>query len=520
MPASFRQPPRVFYFLMWLLVLLVAVGVFLAARRTLVELAGRCFFRYAAEYLSPQYRDLLVRELAEQVSGIYDAIPEPDVGRILQKNVSKRHGGVEVACNNAGLRDRRRYGPKSPGVFRVVVLGDSYVFGSGGREEDRLGNQLEEQLALQADPAGGRRVEVYSLGVPSWSTLNEVRYLSARLSAYDPDLIVVFMVGNDFGSSLGVTGYGSITRAFSPEYRADGSGVFSVYASQAFGVMESNCLDYDLGPECRGRWRKAFAALKRLENLQSGRGKRMLLVVLKNREFLPLVFFHHRRQGLHSPLLVSDYLMEPKAVLPADPHPSRFGHRLLAAHILHFLAERDWLEVDESRLAPLHPALELTAAHPVEWKKIAAHRRRLAREHLPESIDFRRLRGRDLKAVLGGLIPAAPPPRALDSPPYGTLKTGVLLLPRPGASRVVVELEVPPLPELYPFRLDVHLQGRPAAVLELPNVVEAGKQVLRADIPDLEGEPALEVVLRTSSYWAGIADPRMKSYRLLEIRQE
>ena len=36
------------------------------------------------------------------------------------------------------------------------------------------------------------------------------------------------------------------------------------------------------------------------------------------------------------------------------------------------------------------------------------------------------------------------------------------------------------------------------------------------------GEPisALEVVLRTDSYWTEIHDPVMKSYRLVSVRQE
>ena len=485
------------------------------------EGSGRVFFQYATKYLPRSLQRAVLNQLAAEVRGIYDAVPEPDVGRILQRNIIKMHGRTEIVSNNAGMRDRRTYFSKPNNIYRIVCLGDSYVFGEGGKEEDRLGNQLEEILERIGSTGEGKPIEVYSLGISSWSTINEATYLTSRLSDYDPDLIVIFMVSNDLGSTLGVTGYGSATNIFSPEYRKDGSGIFPIYAPQKFGVLKSNFLSYDLGPECRMRWKKAFKALKRLEKLQFARNKEMLLLVLKNPYFIPLVIYHHNQWQLQTPLLITDYLMEKEAILPHNPHPSRRGHEIIANHVLHFLARSGWLEVKEDELLPLHPNLNLQIKHPIKKEEIIALRKKLAERFLPDGIDFQRLVIDDLEAILGGIIPAKFPPHALESPPFGTVKSGILLKRKPDASRVIIEIETPPFPELYPFRLDMYLQGDLKATLSLSTTAEAGKHTLSGEIPPLDDEePEVEILLRVNSYWSEINDARMKSYRLLSIRQE
>jgi hypothetical protein len=170
---------------------------------------------------------------------------------------------------------------------------------------------------------------------------------------------------------------------------------------------------------------------------------------------------------------------------------------------------------------PLHPDLNLQIKHPIKKEEIIGLRKKLAERFLPEGIDFQRLQEDDLEAILGGVIPAEFPPHALESPPFGTVKSGILLKKKPNTSRVIIEIEIPPFPELYPFRLDMYLQGCLESTLSLSATADAGRHTLSGEIPPLNNEePAIEVVLRASSYWSGIDDARMKSYRLLSIRQE
>ncbi len=44
---------------------------------------------------------------------------------------------------------------------------------------------------------------------------------------------------------------------------------------------------------------------------------------------------------------------------------------------------------------------------------------------------------------------------------------------------------------------------------------------MSAELPAApDTDSALEIVLRTDSYWTEISDPTMKSYRLLSVRQQ
>jgi lysophospholipase L1-like esterase len=76
---------------------------------------------------------------------------------------------------------------KPPGVRRVVVVGDSYVFGVGVEENDSLPVALRDEL-FRRDPA--RPIEVLDLGVPGDNLASHLDVISAaaRLS---PDLVVL-----------------------------------------------------------------------------------------------------------------------------------------------------------------------------------------------------------------------------------------------------------------------------------------------------------------------------------------
>ena len=71
-----------------------------------------------------------------------------------------------VRINALGLRGPE-VAPKRPGVFRVLVFGDSYAFGVGVDEENVLTSELERLLS--EDALSGVEVEVLNLGVAGYS---------------------------------------------------------------------------------------------------------------------------------------------------------------------------------------------------------------------------------------------------------------------------------------------------------------------------------------------------------------
>jgi lysophospholipase L1-like esterase len=101
--------------------------------------------------------------------------------------------GVAVAISSQGLRDREYAVEKPAGTTRILVLGDSVVFGWGVRVEETFAKQLERLLRED-----GWRVEVLNTGVPSYDPTDEALYLRTAGLRYQPDVILVTVTTDDF----------------------------------------------------------------------------------------------------------------------------------------------------------------------------------------------------------------------------------------------------------------------------------------------------------------------------------
>jgi lysophospholipase L1-like esterase len=122
---------------------------------------------------------------------------DPDTGwaKVPGKSITRRVGGerIHFAINENGLRDDPGVGPgKAPGVFRVVMLGDSFVLGYTVERKDLFVDQLEGWWTSE-----GRKVEVVNAGTEGWSTDQEVMWFLKNGKAYQPDLVLLFPYEND-----------------------------------------------------------------------------------------------------------------------------------------------------------------------------------------------------------------------------------------------------------------------------------------------------------------------------------
>lgn len=102
----------------------------------------------------------------------------------------------DFILNSRGLKTSEYADEKARGTYRVVVLGDSFTFASGGVPYDDLWHvQLERLL----EERRGAPVEVLSLGVRSVGPDFYRRMWELEGSRLGADLVVVgFFVGNDF----------------------------------------------------------------------------------------------------------------------------------------------------------------------------------------------------------------------------------------------------------------------------------------------------------------------------------
>ncbi len=484
------------------------------------DLLGPEMIEYSMQQMSEEVRSALYDRMAARVDGSLDVLPEPDVGRIHKRRHRFTHRGVDVATNNVGFRSRKPFVGKGKERYRIVCLGDSMVFGSGGPEEDRFCDQIEQFYASAGVTVGGKEIETYALGVGSWSMVNEAAYINSRITDYDPDLVIVLTVDNDITDSMGVTGAGVASRKFSPEYRDRGTAVFLMYPP-GYGRGGATALRTDLAPEARRRWSKGMTLLKRLEELQQQRGKHTLFSVLDRDPYFTAVYTdYYRRFGFRSPMLATKYRWPGEdTALPHDPHPNRLGHAIMARHFINAVAFAGIIPVAAEKLPELHAGLSVEGSPPGGSAELTELRSRYVDQFLKTELAFDNLDSNVLMSYLGGFFPEARK-RTRGRYPFSSVKSGFLLR-RPAVDRSRFELEiiVPRFPELYPFELDVRLQDHLVTTFRLERPDQGGRHTIVADLPPLEAsELAVEVMLETASYWTSIDDERMKSYYLVSAR--
>jgi len=123
-------------------------------------------------------------------------VANPDLSFAHAPNRSAFLMGVPVSINSEGLRDREFSLEKPPGVYRVMMLGDSTTLGWGVRQEDTAAKLLERKLN-EALPPGFNHVEVINTGVGNYDTVQEVTYYETIGWKYHPDLVVLVFFIND-----------------------------------------------------------------------------------------------------------------------------------------------------------------------------------------------------------------------------------------------------------------------------------------------------------------------------------
>jgi hypothetical protein len=98
---------------------------------------------------------------------------------------------IECRYNHLRFREREP-GPRSPAIFRLAVVGDSFTEGQGVREADTLPRRLEAVL----NASGRGQWEVVNCGRRA-ANFPELTAIFSACLAYDPDVVVYGMVLND-----------------------------------------------------------------------------------------------------------------------------------------------------------------------------------------------------------------------------------------------------------------------------------------------------------------------------------
>lgn len=236
----------------------------------------------------------VVRQLADEAYGIHDSHIDAEVGRILFAGVDRTSTrGEDVRANLFGMREKAYAMPKPAGLVRVVLLGDSLVYGLNVQQDQRLGSHLERRLREAFGEEAAVDVEVLSLGIASWNIWNECAFLRRQVGLLRPDLVVHVLTDNDLDDALGVRGFGAMA-TFSPSRRARGDSRVSRSrlvpgAGKAFTTPLLSGLDHE------SRTRRAEAA-QAVADLAAG-------LAAIDAEYIPLLYAQEDAALLRDALL-------------------------------------------------------------------------------------------------------------------------------------------------------------------------------------------------------------------------
>jgi lysophospholipase L1-like esterase len=100
------------------------------------------------------------------------------------------------SINGSGLRGPEVKARQSIQT-RIIVLGDSLVFGHGVGDGEAWPAQLEARFAL-----AGRDVEVLNAGVPGYGTDQSYQLFALRLRSLEPDLVIFCLYLNDVDDNI------------------------------------------------------------------------------------------------------------------------------------------------------------------------------------------------------------------------------------------------------------------------------------------------------------------------------
>lgn len=118
---------------------------------------------------------------------------------------------VWTEINSKGLRDVEHDYKKPPGVFRILILGDSFAEALQVPLEDSFPRQIEALLNQKAER--NIRFEVINTGVSGFGTDNELLFFRHEGYKYEPDLVLLAFMTNDVRNN---------------DYRLEGSGAWGM----------------------------------------------------------------------------------------------------------------------------------------------------------------------------------------------------------------------------------------------------------------------------------------------------
>ena len=119
---------------------------------------------------------------------------DPAIVYELRPRLDVTFAGARTTTNDAGYRGEALASENPAARYRIVGIGDSYMFGQGVADEQTY---LARLPALLGAARPDTTFETANLAVPGFNTSMEVALLESRVDSLHPNLILIEIVGND-----------------------------------------------------------------------------------------------------------------------------------------------------------------------------------------------------------------------------------------------------------------------------------------------------------------------------------
>ncbi len=287
----------------------------------------------------PNAKESVIARLANEHGELYDSHSDADVGRVLLPNLKDRSvRGSSVTTNRYGIRERNYVLPKPNGMIRIVLLGDSFVYGRGVAASERMGVHLERWLRENCPDAVP--IEVLHIGVSSWNYQAQTAYLRRQLHDLRPDLVIQIALPNDIEPSAGIRGFGKMAR-HSPQFPLFADSVLNAaFPRQMLLQAATNYLRFGIDFESRSRYQAARDDIQKLLLALDNYGCRYRLLFHYHRQ-LSVAWKHIGRHFDPSKMvyLSKDFASESRYwISESDYHWNTDGHLIVAKLIYGMIA--------------------------------------------------------------------------------------------------------------------------------------------------------------------------------------
>ncbi|MDA2932708.1 GDSL-type esterase/lipase family protein [Acidobacteria bacterium AH-259-D05] len=129
-------------------------------------------------------------------------IIEEPIGYRSRPNLRGEYYGVPVVINSLGLRDREISLLPDEDQYRVLVLGDSLIFGIGVKYENSIPYLLEQLLNMNRKTK--LEFQTINMGVISYNTEQELVQLKTLGMKLHPNLVILLFAINDIEPKMWV----------------------------------------------------------------------------------------------------------------------------------------------------------------------------------------------------------------------------------------------------------------------------------------------------------------------------